>query len=435
MTSNAIPSTPLARPPTVEKHTPPILLSYSPKGCQQWIRKVEQEFIPRIGMELDTLEDGKYVICQFREGQNHRHVLVKNREFQKLSRNLTLYQKQIIINHSKINIGASKTYRICKEVSNGYENVDAHGKSAYLAFSDGASFDPTYGINKYFMFFTPFTGIDNHKKSVTFACALLSNEDEESFVWVADKIDIITRKETDFLSRLNGVVWNQDLEPKELEDKWNERHTHKRLEMESNNSIPKTISPLSLESHALTVYTHEVFYEIQEEIKSSMCSCGIVGYSRSASVEITTIEDSQRNKTFGVQYNALTSDVLCTCKLFERRWLICRHIFWVFSNKLLKTIPEKYILPRWSKNALRGPIYDLNGNIIENYDTADESQLEMSKVWSEFYNVISVVAKRRMLTPNEWRTMTVEIVKNYLLSIHPKKRRALIVNVLISKAY
>ncbi|KAK9698755.1 hypothetical protein RND81_08G128700 [Saponaria officinalis] len=119
---------------------------------------------------------------------------------------------------------------------------------------------------------------------------------------VADKIDIITRKETDFLLRLNRVVWNQDLEPTEFEDKWNE--------------------------------------------------------------------------------------------LFERRGLICRNIFWVFSNKLLKTIPEKYILTRWSKNALRGPIYDLDGNIIENYDTADESQLEMSKVWSEFYNVISVVAKK-----------------------------------------
>ncbi|KAK9723655.1 hypothetical protein RND81_05G016000 [Saponaria officinalis] len=292
------------------------------------------------------------------------------------------------------------------------------------------------------MVFTPFTGTDNHKKSVTFACALLSNEDEESFIWVfekfmdamgrkephiiitdqdpairnavptvfktvrhrfyiwhimnkvADKIDIITRKETDFLSRLNGVVWNQDLEPTEFEAKWNERHIHKRFEMESNNSVPKTITPLSLESHALTVYTHEVFYEIQEEIKSSMCGCGIVGYSRSASLEMTAIEDSQRSKTFAVQYNVLTSDVLCTCKLFERRWLIFRHIFWVFSNKLLKTIPEKYILTRWSKNALRGPIYDLNGNIIENYDAVDESQLEMSKVWSEFYNVISVVAKK-----------------------------------------
>ncbi|KAK9723926.1 hypothetical protein RND81_05G034800 [Saponaria officinalis] len=325
VSSNVSPSTPLVGTTSVDEHTPPILMSYLPKGSQQWIRKVGEESMPRVGMEFSTLEDciqfyrayaiacgfdirkssqkrfmdgtirtklllcrregygeskkmmkmvsmesaetsqkqekvttirrfgcramikvvfqsGKYVIRNFFEGHNHPLVLVKNREFQKLLRNLTLYHKQTIINNLKVNIGASKIFRICKEVANGYENVgatlldfkkfqrqvklfigdayaqmfinnldklverkkgfqfayhvdecrnlcrvfwtDGHGKSAYGAFGDGVSFDPTYGTNRYYMVFTPFTGIDNHKKSVTFACALLSNEDEESFVWV-----------------------------------------------------------------------------------------------------------------------------------------------------------------------------------------------------------------------------------------------------------
>ncbi|KAK9671025.1 hypothetical protein RND81_12G001600 [Saponaria officinalis] len=372
-------------------------------------------------------QSGKYVICQFREGHNHTLVLVKNREFQKLSRNLTLYHKQTIINHSKINIGALKTYRICKKVANGYENVgaslldfknfqrevklfiDAHGKSAYLAFGDGVSFYPTYGTNKYYMVFTPFTGIDNHKKSVTFACALLSNEDEESFVWVFEKfMDAMGRKEpqiiiTDqdpairnavptvfktarhrfclwhimnkvinefglddnrwlstmfdikeywipayfrYMSMGNIMITTQRSESensffKKFENHYGtlvefwlryesamdqQRHTHKRLEMESNNSVPKTVTPLSLESHALTVYIHEVFYEIQEEIKLSMCGCGIVGYNKSTSLEMTAIEDSERKKTFVVQYNALTSDVLCT-------W-ICKRVLREFKDKV-----------------------------------------------------------------------------------------------------
>ncbi|KAK9665377.1 hypothetical protein RND81_14G108400 [Saponaria officinalis] len=537
MTSNVIPSTPLAQTASVEKHTPPILLSYSPKGSQQWIRKVEEEFTPRVGMEFDTLEDGiqfyriyaiayrydiikssqrkrvttirrfgctamiklmfqlgKYVICQFREGHKHPLVLEVANGYENVGASLLDFKNfqrevKLFIGDADAEMFINNLEKLGRNLSRVFW-TDAHGKSAYLVFGDGVSFDQTYGTNKYCMVFTPFTGIDNHKKSITFSCALLSNKDEESFVWVfekfmdamgrkepqmiitdqdhaiknaiptvfktarhhfflwhimnkvADKIDIITRKETDFLSRLNAVVWNQDLEPTEFENKWNgvitefglddsrwlsmmfdikeywipayfrdlhmgnimsttQRsksensffkkfenhygtlvefwHTHKRLEMESNNSVLKAITALSLESHALTVYTYKVFYEIQEEIKSSMCGCVIVGYSRSASLEMTAIEDSHRNKTFAVQYNALTSDVLCTCKLFERRGLICRHIFLVFSNKLLKTIPEKYILTRWSKNALRGPIYDLNGNIIENYDAANESQLEMSK--------------------------------------------------------
>lgn len=34
------------------------------------------------------------------------------------------------------------------------------------------------------MLFVPFTGIDNHRKSVTFAIGLLSNESTESYVWI-----------------------------------------------------------------------------------------------------------------------------------------------------------------------------------------------------------------------------------------------------------
>ncbi|KAK9723953.1 hypothetical protein RND81_05G036800 [Saponaria officinalis] len=550
---------------SVDEHTPPIIMSYSPKGSQQWTRKVGEECMPRIGKEFSTLKDciqfyrvyaiacgfdirkssqkrfrdgtirtklllchregygeskklqkmvsmesaetsqkqekvttirrfgckamikvvfqsGKYVIRKFFEGHNHPLVLVQNWEFQKLSRNLTLYHKQTIINNSKVNIGASKTFRICKEVANGYENVgatlldfkifqrevklfigdadaqmfinnldklverkkgfqfayhvdecrnlcrvfwtDGHGKSAYGAFG---------------------VGIDNHNKSVTFACALLSNEDEESFVWVfqkfkeamrgkepqiiitdqdpairnavpavfktarhrfcmwhimnkvKDKIDIITRKETDFLSRLNGIVWNKDLGPLEFDDKLKEVITEYGLADDKwlcmmfdmrHYWIPAYFRDLNMGDIMSTTQRSE------KEIKTSMCGCGVVGYSRSGSVEVYNIEDSEKRRTFDVQYNGLTSDVLCTCKLFERRGLICRHIFWVYSNKLMKTIPERYVMPRWTKNAMRAPIYDVDGNIIQHYDTVDEAQLEMSKVWSEFYNVISAVAKK-----------------------------------------
>ncbi|KAK9732673.1 hypothetical protein RND81_04G014400 [Saponaria officinalis] len=496
MTSNVIPSTPLARPATVEKHTPPILLSYSPKGNQQWIRKVDEDFTPRIEMEFNTLEDGiqfyriytiacgfdvrmssqrrfrdqsvrtkhnachregfgeskklknlvnketdetpkkkvttirrfrcttmvklvfqsgKYVICQFREGHNHPLVLVKNHEFQKFSRNLTLYHKQTIINHSKINIGDAdiemfinnleklvhrkKCFQYAYHVDEGRNLcrvfwTDAHGKSAYLAFGDGVSFNPTYGTNKYCMVFTPFTGIDNHKRSVTFACALLSNEDEESFVWVfqknavptlfktarhrfcmwhimnkvADKINIITCKETDFLSRLNGVVWNQDLEPAEFEDKWNE----------------KVITEFGLDGNR--------WLSTMFDIKEYWILAYFRDFHMGNIMSTTQRSESENNffKKFENHYGTLVEFWLRYESAIDQQ----RHTHKVFSNKLLKTKPGKYILPRWSKNALRGPIYDLNGNIIENYDTADESQLEMSKVWSEFYNVISVGAKK-----------------------------------------
>ncbi|XP_074290817.1 protein FAR-RED IMPAIRED RESPONSE 1-like [Silene latifolia] len=142
----------------------------------------------------------------------------------------------------RLKIGATKTYRICKEQVNGYENIGAslndfknfhrdvkcfiherdgllfvdHFKEMtetrigfyfdydldddgslrraiwaddttrdnYKNFGDAVSFDPTYSTNKYYMVFTPFTGVDHHKRSVTFCGALIAREDYVSFNWV-----------------------------------------------------------------------------------------------------------------------------------------------------------------------------------------------------------------------------------------------------------
>ncbi|XP_074303030.1 protein FAR-RED IMPAIRED RESPONSE 1-like [Silene latifolia] len=118
------------------------------------------------------------------------------------------------------------------------------------------------------MVFTPFTGIDDHKKSITFGCAFLTHEDDDSFIWafqqflksmsgkepnyiitdqdkgilntaqvvfknarhcfcmwhimknVIDKIGSKIFKDTEFLSRLNNVVWSVDVEPGEFEENW-----------------------------------------------------------------------------------------------------------------------------------------------------------------------------------------------------------------------
>ncbi|KAK9669665.1 hypothetical protein RND81_13G146800 [Saponaria officinalis] len=511
MTSNATPCTPIGRQQTAEKSTPPILLTYSPKGSQQWIRKVEEEFTPRVGMEFDILEDGiqfyriyaiacgfdirkssqkrfrdqiirsKHIVC-------HREGYGESKKMKKLVNTgpdeTTNGKSDNSKEKSDNNKGKSdKRKEICKKVANGYENVgaslldfknfqrevklfigdadaemfinnleklvhskkDAHGKSAFLAFGDGVSFDPTYGTNKYYMVFTPFTGIDNHKKSVTFACALLSNEDEESFAWVFekfmdavgrkepqiiitdqdpairnavpkvfktarhrfclwhimnkvnDKIDIITRKETDFLSRINGVVWNQNLEPTEFEIKWNEVINEFGLGDNRWLSTMFDIREYWIPTYFRDLHMRNIMSTTQRsESENSFFKKFENHYGTLVEFRLRyeSAMDQQRHthKRLEMESNNYVPKTITPLSLESHALTV--HIFWIFSNKLLKTIPGKYILTRWSKNALRRPIYDLNGNIIENYDAADEPQLEMSKVWSEFYNVIFVVAKK-----------------------------------------
>ncbi|XP_074306439.1 protein FAR1-RELATED SEQUENCE 5-like [Silene latifolia] len=303
---------------------------------------IKNNKLTRIGcdamIEFRLIKD-VYVVTQFREWHNHRLCSLTNQEFQRKKRHLHLFHKKAIIDHSKVNLGPTSAYRYSKEHEDGYENVgaqlidfknfgrdikcfigdkdaqlfidnfenlrqtnpgfyfayevdsfkclvrvfwcDAQAHRNYSSFGDLVSFYPTYGTNKYSMIFTPFTGVDHHKRSVTFAATLLFHEDADSFKWVfekfldamgqrepqciitdqcpgikkvvpkvfkkakhrycmwhimqkvPDKIGITISKETDFVSRLNSVVWDSDLEPAEFERKWSDLIAEHNLQANS----------------------------------------------------------------------------------------------------------------------------------------------------------------------------------------------------------
>ncbi|KAK9056516.1 hypothetical protein SSX86_023878 [Deinandra increscens subsp. villosa] len=64
-----------------------------------------------------------------------------------------------------------------------YENHN-HPMTSYNNFGDVLAFDATYSTNKYNMVFVPFTGVDNHKRCVTFGAGLLCDETTESYMWL-----------------------------------------------------------------------------------------------------------------------------------------------------------------------------------------------------------------------------------------------------------
>ncbi|KAL6129157.1 hypothetical protein ACLB2K_072510 [Fragaria x ananassa] len=57
----------------------------------------------------------------------------------------------------------------------------------YNAFGDVVIIDSTYKTNTYCCPFILFVGLNNHRVSVLFACAIVANEKEETFTWVIQK--------------------------------------------------------------------------------------------------------------------------------------------------------------------------------------------------------------------------------------------------------
>nr|XP_040246042.1 protein FAR1-RELATED SEQUENCE 5-like [Aegilops tauschii subsp. strangulata] len=54
----------------------------------------------------------------------------------------------------------------------------------YEDFGDVLVFDNTYKMNHYGMPFIPFVGLNNHRKTTVFGCAIVSDETEETYVWL-----------------------------------------------------------------------------------------------------------------------------------------------------------------------------------------------------------------------------------------------------------
>ncbi|RDX68533.1 Protein FAR-RED ELONGATED HYPOCOTYL 3, partial [Mucuna pruriens] len=62
--------------------------------------------------------------------------------------------------------------------------VDARSKAASEYFGDVVTLDTTYLTNKYNIPLALFSGVNHHGQSVLLGCALLSNEDAETFTWL-----------------------------------------------------------------------------------------------------------------------------------------------------------------------------------------------------------------------------------------------------------
>ena len=56
-----------------------------------------------------------------------------------------------------------------------------------MTFSDVIVFDVTYKTNNFSMPFAPFTGVNHHRQSILFGCALLSDKLEQTFIWLFDQ--------------------------------------------------------------------------------------------------------------------------------------------------------------------------------------------------------------------------------------------------------
>ncbi|KAL2937570.1 Protein FAR1-RELATED SEQUENCE 5 [Bienertia sinuspersici] len=91
-----------------------------------------------------------------------------------------------------------------------------------------------------------------------------------------------------------------------------------------------------------------------------------------------------------VRYHLDNNRAECTCKMYEREGIPCRHILWVIKEKGLKSLPEAYVKTWWTKAAMSKQMFDLGGNLIEDTIKMEAIKKKVGHLWSEIFTCVSM---------------------------------------------
>ncbi|XP_020098476.1 protein FAR1-RELATED SEQUENCE 5-like isoform X2 [Ananas comosus] len=212
------------------KGTPQKEMQYTRTGCKAQMR-------------VKMIEDGRWTITTFHKEHNHTLIVSPSKSrFFRSHRFITHDQKEMISLLSEQNIsttqimsfmaaregGAHNIHFIRKDLSNQVSEsnrrligvdvsttinyfrelqardslffyalevdeqsmarnlfwIDGRSRIAYQNFGDVVTFDTTYMTNKYSRPFAPFIGVNHHRQSIFFGCALIRDETANTFCWL-----------------------------------------------------------------------------------------------------------------------------------------------------------------------------------------------------------------------------------------------------------
>ncbi|XP_024964557.1 protein FAR1-RELATED SEQUENCE 5-like, partial [Cynara cardunculus var. scolymus] len=135
-----------------------------------------------------------------------------------------------------------------------------------------------------------------------------------------------------------------------------QRYRQSIHESVTRTTNPKFLTPLRIERHASSIYSRNVFFDIQKEIKKVGC-------------------------------NYSTNTVECDCNLFTRNGYLCRHAFKVLINDEVERIPEKYVLRRWKRELVPVQIQSAR---VRYGEVNVEKEKSISELYSKMDDIISI---------------------------------------------
>ncbi|KAK2638652.1 hypothetical protein Ddye_026447 [Dipteronia dyeriana] len=143
-------------------------------------------------------------------------------------------------------------------------------------------------------------------------------------------------------------------------------------------------------SHAARVYTNNMFSFFEKEYVNCMV-VRLKEVCNDHGVCVYEANEECQQRMYIVQYNSMTMNISCSCKLFESMRMLCRHALKVFNLNNHTSRPFHCISKRWTKEAKKGIVvtYDrLSCNNIKSSQTLRLSELMHAGM--NVYNIASM---------------------------------------------
>ena len=166
-----------------------------------------------------------------------------------------------------------------------------------------------------------------------------------------------------------------------------QRHTQAKLNHDCATKVPKLKTPLKLELHASKQYTISVFNEVQKHIYAACFSCNIVGMTQVSGITTYSVQEDDQNVA-KVTHRHMEQEVICSCRMFQRKGMPCCHMFLVFKNLGMDEIPSKYVLLRWTNAATITPTFSIDDTVVQQCASLEEMDTMRSELISDFYSCL-----------------------------------------------
>ncbi|XP_022000639.1 protein FAR1-RELATED SEQUENCE 5-like [Helianthus annuus] len=120
------------------------------------------------------------------------------------------------------------------------------------------------------------------------------------------------------------------------------------------NSKPVLSSVNLIEAKASSCYTRKLFDVFKKEWVEATFNLTHDTISKTSEQIIYKVGQVDIDKIYWRNVNFRVSDkidVTCSCAKFETYGILCKHILYVLKKRHVETLPDHYILPRWTLDA------------------------------------------------------------------------------------